>query len=154
VAPGDVPLDANGNAMLIFNGVEYDRLPASVAVSSINSPVTDTTVLAVYSPSPDLVTGVVNSVTIFALVYDDLEHTFSSSFRVTCFNEFLLTNLRLVGGSLANIVPLGHTGWVRLTSSGRPLLGSALNKGPIFNGGVNFRHLTLLNTYTILVPAF
>lgn len=154
VAAGDVPFDANGNAMLIFDGVEYDRLPASVAVSSINSPVTDATVLAVYSPTSNLVSGGSNSVTIFTLVYDDLEHTFSTSFRVSCFSEFSLANLRVVGGSMANIVPLGHTGWMRLTAANRPLLGSALNRGPIFNGGVNFRHLTLLHTYTILVPAF
>src|SRR5262249_9229444 len=105
-------------------------------------------------PTANLVSGGSNSVTIFTLVYDDLEHTFSTSFRIGCFSEFLLSNLRVVGGSLANIVPAGHTGWVRLTAAGRPLLCSALNRGPIFNGGVNFRHLTLLNTYTILVPAF
>jgi hypothetical protein len=150
---GTVSPNGDGTASLIFDGVEYDRLPQVVAVSSFNSQMTDSTHLAIYSPTNNLMTEGASSIGIFTLVYDDAEHVRSTSFRVSCYAQIPLSSLRVING-LNNFVPAGHTGWVRLSCSGRPLLGAVLHLGPFFNGGHNLHHLTLLDSYTILVPAW
>jgi hypothetical protein len=150
----DVTPNGDGTASLNFNGIDYDRMPASVAVSSFNSQVTHSTNLAIYSPSDDLITGNSNTLSIFAVIYDDHEKPFSASFRINCFTQMPLSSIRVLQGGLNNVVPAGRTGWIRLSASGHPLLGAVLTRGPVFNGGHNFHHLTFLDSYTILIPSF
>jgi hypothetical protein len=154
ISAGSVASNGDGTASLVFNGTEYDRLPSTVAVSSFNSQLTDSTNLVIYVPSGNLALGGVTSTTVFTLLYDDVENVFSTSFRIQCVGNIPLTSLRVLGGGINKVVPAGRTGWIRMSASGRPLLGAVLSQGPVFNGGHNFHHLALLNTYTILVPAF
>lgn len=153
-SPGGVEPNGDGTAFLIFDGVEYDRLPAVVAISNFNTQVIDSTNLIIYSPSANLLSGNVVSTNVFTIVYDDAETPFSTSFRIQCIGYLPLTSLRILNGGLNKIVPIGRTGWVRMSGGGRPLLGAVLNKGPVFNGGHNLHHLSLLPTYTIAVPSF
>lgn len=149
---GPVATFGNG-ANLVFDGRQYEQLPAVVAVSSFNSQTTDSTNLAIYSPSNNLITGSSTAVSVFALVYDDAEHAFSTSFTVPCYRQFPLAGLRISSG-FNNAVPAGRTGWIRMSASNRPLLGAVLNRGPLFNSGHNLHHLSLFGTYTITVPVF
>jgi hypothetical protein len=153
LSPGDV-IPNDGIASLIFNNVEYGRLPSVLGASSFNSQVTHSTNLAIYSPSANLITGASVATTIFTLVYDDAENVHSTSIRVVCYIQTPLTSLRIAGGSINQIVPAGHTGWLRLNATTRPILGAILTRGPVFNGGHNLHALVLLPTYTINVPAF
>lgn len=157
-APGPVLDNGDGTANLVFDAGggtnSYDRLPRVVAVSSFNSQTTDSTKLAIYTPVANLLTGSTFSPNIFTLVFDDAEHALSTSFRVDCYDQVPLSSLR-VAGTLNGVVPQGRTGWIRMyETSGRPLLGAVLNKGPKFNGGHNLHHLTLTPSYTITVPVF
>jgi len=154
VSPGPVTPNGDGTASLIFNGAEYDRLASVVAVASFNSQVTDSTNLAIYSPTNNLVTGNPVTTNIFTLVYDDTERAFSTTTRVVCYNQIPLTSLRVLSGGLNSVVPAGRTGWIKLNGQGRPLLGAVLNRGPIFTGGINLHNIALLPTYTITVPSF
>ncbi len=154
VSPADVLADENGVASLIFDGVEYEKLPASVALSSFNSQVDASTQVNIYIPSSNLITGGSAGTTLFLLVYDDVERVFSTSARVGCYTTIQLTSLRISGGGINTIVPSGRTGWIRFNGSGRPLLGASTQRNSVFAGGHNLHALTLLPTYTIQVPAF
>ena len=83
-----------------------------------------------------------------------MERVFSTTTRVICYSTFQLSILRIAGGNINNIVPSGRTGWVRFNGNGRPLLGASIQRGPVFAGGHNLHTLSLLNTYTIQIPAF
>jgi hypothetical protein len=154
ISAGDVLPDVEGNAGLIFNGSEYERLPASVAVSSFNSQADANTQVNIYVPSANLTTGGASSTNLFILVYDDTEKVLSTSARVSCYLTLQLSSLRLTGGNINNFVPSGRTGWVRISGSGRPLLGASIQRGAVFTGGHNLHALTLLPTYTIQIPSF
>jgi hypothetical protein len=154
-SPGDVVPSGDGTAALIFDDADYERLPASVALSNFNSQATDNTQVNIYSPSANLITGgSLSSSTIFTLVYDDAERVFSTSTRFVCYGVIQLSSLRVAGGSLNTIVPAGRTGWIRFNGGGRPLLGASIQRGPVFMGGHNLHALTLLPSYTITIPAF
>jgi len=155
ISSDDVLSNGDGTASLKFDGAEYERLPATVALSSFNSQVDANTQVNMYVPAANLITGASpSSANIFTLVYDDTERVFSTTTRVTCYATFQLTSLRIAGGSLNSIVPTGRTGWIRLNGGGRPLLGASIQTGRVFSGGHNLHALTLLPTYTINIPSF
>lgn len=70
---GDVIPDQFGTANLNFNGVDYEQLPQSLAVSTFNSQTTDSNTLVIYSPSSNLIIGAVSTVNVFTLLYNDAE---------------------------------------------------------------------------------
>lgn len=152
---GGVGPNADGvGADILFNGVEYERLPSAVGLSSFNSQVTDSTQINLLIPTNNLLLGTPPPTTsIFTLVYDDVETTYSTTVRVSCYSTFLVSSLRITGG-INNKITAGRTGWIRFNGSGRPVLGFAQNRGSIFNGGHNLHALQLLNSYTITVPSF
>ena len=154
VSSADVLPDIDGTASLIFNGTEYERLPASVALSSFNSQVDANTQVNIYVPSANLITGGASTTSLFLLVYDDTERVVSTTARVGCYTTIQLSSLRVVGGGINNLVPTGRTGWIRFTGGSRPLLGASIQRGSVFSGGHNLHALTLLPTYTIQIPAF
>jgi hypothetical protein len=151
---GGVMADPDGGAALLFNGVEYERLPSSIGLSSFNSQVTDSTQVNLLIPTSNLLIGTPPPATrLFTIVYDDAENPFSTNVSVSCYATFLVSSLRITGGVNTKI-PAGRTGWIRFSGSGRPVLGFAQNRGPVFNGGHNLHVLQLLSSYSITVPAF
>lgn len=63
----------------------------------------------------------------------------------------LLSDLRTAGG-IISFSKAGRAGWIKLMAAAeQPLLGAAYTRGPLFNGALNFRTLSLLKTYTITV---
>lgn len=161
-AAGEAVPDSSGVTNLIFDGrtsgagVEnsYERLPMSLGLASFNSQTADSSALSIYSPTSSLVLGAVNSVSIFTLLYNDVEVALSSSFQVRCYRYETLTSLFNRGGGINRHVPAGRTGWIRMTASGAPLLGSVLGKGNVFTGAHNLHALSLLPSYSIQVPVF
>lgn len=153
-SPGTVAPNGDGTASLVFNDAEYERLPNQLAVSSFNSQTQDSTNLAIYSPSSNLMLGNVETVSVFALLYNDAEVAISSSFTVRCYRYESLLSLFNRGVGINRHVPAGRTGWIRLSSAARPLLGSVITRGPVFQGGYNLHALSLLSSHTILVPSF
>lgn len=153
-SPGDVLPDGNGVTALVFNDAEYERLPTVLGLATFNSQTTDSTSLAIYSPSSNLVIGAVNTVSVFSLLYNDVEVALSSSFTIRCYRYETLTALFNRGGGINRHVPAGRTGWIRMTASGSPILGSVLGRGPVFTGAHNLHAISLLPSYTIEVPNF
>lgn len=154
---GPVDQGVDATASMVFDGGNtpnsYDKLPGMVAISTFNSQTTDSTIFALYYPSRNLLTGEASSVSIFGIMYNDLEQSRSLTFNINCYTQVALTSLRVLNG-INNFVPRGSTGWLKMSATSRPLLGVVLNKGQIFNGGRNLSTISLFNTYTITVPAF
>jgi hypothetical protein len=153
-SPGDVQPDGNGQTILNFNGVDYEQLPSSLAVATFNSQTVDSNMLSIFSPSNNLMIGGVVSTSVFTLLYNDAEVAISSSFTVSCYlyNSFVALFNR--GGGINRHVPSGRTGWIRMSSTSRPIMGSVFGKGPVFVGGHNLHALSLLSSYSIVVPGF
>lgn len=151
---GDVAPDGNGQTVLNFNGVDYEQLPSSLAVATFNSQTVDTNMLSIFSPSTNLMIGGVTPTSVFTLLYNDAEVAISSSFTVNCYLYNSFTALFNRGGGVNRHVPSGRTGWIRMTASGRPIMGSVFGKGPVFVGGHNLHALALLGSYSIIVPSF
>ncbi len=153
-APDNILPKDDGSYSLIFNGVIYEQLPATVAVSSFNSQSTDFSSLTIYSPTNDLTYGSVDSISVFTLIFNEMEKSISSSFAFRCYKTENFNVLFNRGGGINNHVPSGRTGWIRMSASGRPLLGSVITKGPVFSGGYNLHPITLLGSYEITLPVF
>lgn len=153
-SPGPIEAKLDGSFSLLFNGVDYEQLPTQLAVSSFNSQATETSNLIIYSPSANLTIGAVDTVNVFTLIYDDAEKSISSSFSVRCYRNTSFTALFNRGGGINSRVPAGRTGWIRLNATSRPILGSVITRGPVFQGGYNLHALSLLSSYEITLPVF
>src|SRR5215831_2056462 len=148
-----VPADcgeASVSTTVFFDGVNYNRLPRVLADDSIPSRIdSNDTKLIVNRIGGNLVTGAATLGTLFAVVYDDAENTFSTSFSGSCHLEFSIgaNNLPRVVGGWNALLPAGHTAWMKFWStSDIGILGAAINFNAAaagFNGGHNLHKLTL-----------
>jgi hypothetical protein len=108
----------------------------------------------------DLITGAATLGTLFAVVYDDAENTFSTSFSGACHLEFSIGagNLPRVVGGWNALLPAGHTAWMKFWSTNNiAILGAAINFNAAaagFNGGHNLHKLTLTDTAVLVIPIF
>lgn len=146
---GSIINNGNGTLSLVFDGVTYDRLPRTVALSTFNSQTTDSTCLLLYSPQ-NLFIGEAPSLSVFGLMFNELERSGSFSLTIDCYTEIPLGSIR-VPYTVNGFIPNGQTGWLKVYTS-RPLLGASLSKGPRFTGGRNLTTLTLHPTWSIIVP--
>jgi hypothetical protein len=152
-------------ASLRFTGVaensSYNRLPRVLADDSIPSRLDgNDTKLIVNRVSGDLRTGAASLGTLFAVIYDDAENTFSTTFSGNCHLEFSIgqNNLPRVVGGWNALIPSGHTGWMKFWSTNEiAILGAAINFNAStagFNGGHNLHKLTLTQSGAYVVPVF
>ena len=146
--------NGDGTASVIFNGIEYDRMPSMLAASNFNSQVDHSTNLAMVAPMTNYLAGNPTNVNVFTLIYNDVENAFSTNLQVRCIRQIPLLSLRVTGGNVNAIVRIGRTGWIRLNAINAPILGSILQRGPIFTGGHNLHPVALLPTFTANIPAF
>jgi hypothetical protein len=153
-SPGDVAPNGDGTASIVFNGIDYDRMPSMLAASNFNSQVDHSTNLALVAPMTNYLAGNPTNVNVFTLVYNDVEQAFSTTLQVRCLRQIPLLSLRVSGGNVNAIVGVGRTGWIRLNAINAPILGSIIQRGPIFTGGHNLHPIALLPTFTVRVPAF
>ena len=152
-------------AALFFDGLllagSYNRVPRVLADDSIPSRLDgNDTKLIVNRVGGNLVTGAATLGTLFAVIYDDAENTFSTSFTGNCHLELSLgaNNLPRVVGGWNALIPAGHTGWMKFWStSDIGILGSAINFNAAasgFNGGHNLHKLTLSAAANYVIPIF
>ncbi len=147
---------------LNFDGYEYGRLPATVAVSNLPSRVdSNDTMLIINRPSGNLASGADAIGTLAGILYNDAENAFSFSFSTNqCQIKFSVTNtLPRTTPRFTTVVPTGRTGWMKLfTYTGAPLLGAVINlnqsvASAAFNQGHNLHKLRLTNS-SISIPIF
>ena len=174
------PINSDGQtATLFFNGAQYDFLPQTLVLDSFPSQVAGigapagNTALYVYSPLPNLTAPDTFSGSLFFLLYDDQEHSFSGTMSLNCFlssSKQRISSVRTTP-NVNTIVPSGHTGWASfyglgdrtvtsntaggtLTLSNFPLMGATATRLGNFNGGHNLRLATTFIGYSITIPVF
>ncbi len=179
--PYSSPLNSDGTtSTLFFNGSQYDFLPYSMMldsfpsqVSGVGAPLADTR-LYVYTPLNNLALGGTDfRGTIFFLVHDDMENSYSGQLPLVCYltsDKQRITSVRTTP-NLNTIVPAGRTGWTKFYAFGSqtivcnpnggtiqlanaPLLGATATKIGSYSGGYNLRYATTFNApgYSITIP--
>lgn len=148
-----------------FNGTTgYNRAAATVAADNIPSrqDLNETTVI-LNSLTGNLSSAMGSVGTMFGLLYDDVEVSYSFSISVGCHTRVTLSDTTpRTAPRFTTVIPAGRTGWMKLyTNSAAALVGAMVNKNPnvdsrpdVFNGGHNLHHLTLSTTGAIAIPVF
>ncbi len=149
-------LPANNNvAEMAFNDTMYDSLPAQLAADNVPSQGTNAgngnaTVLSLFRPVANLAGGVTSASVTFT-VNNSTGQATTTTQSIGCYSDVRLTSLRL-NPTLATILSVGKTGWVRIsaTDSG-PLLGAQFNTGQ-YTSGASMRAVTYAADYRISIP--
>ncbi|HZS09735.1 MAG TPA: HYR domain-containing protein [Blastocatellia bacterium] len=163
-SPG--PVGRNNDAVsanLIFDGVNYDMLPAVGALSAVASQDDNSTTLGFARPPTTLLDGANTRGSISTVLFDDAFNTASTTLGKT---ETRLSTLKTNGNkAFTGVIDKGHRGWLKLNSA-TPLfawsntLGTApfTVAGNIWVGGGlsyggNLHYLSVSDFYQIEAPA-
>ncbi len=145
----------NNVAEMAFDDKMYDSLPAQVAADNVPSQGTNATngnatVVSLYRPVANLAGGT-SSTSVAFTVNNNTGQSTTTTQNIGCYNDLRLSSLRL-NPTLATILPLGKTGWIRMsaTDSG-PLLGAQFNSGQ-YASGASLRAVTYAIDYRISIP--
>lgn len=152
-------------ATLAFNGVNYARVPAVLALDSIASRADgNDTMLIVNRIGGNLGLGAATLGSIFGILYDDAEVSVSFSFSGSCqFRSSISNNFPRTTPRFETFIPAGRTGWLKIYAQGGVvgLTGAAINFNPntsssagAFNQGHNLHALTLNDQMTYVIPVF
>ncbi|MGH9799640.1 MAG: hypothetical protein ACRD82_04685, partial [Blastocatellia bacterium] len=146
----------NGTAEMIFDDVNYDRLPGQIAFDSVSSQVSaaNLTVLSLYRPLADF-TAIPNpavQLTGWSKNGSGVVTSSSGNLTATCYSDVAMSTFRLQPTTINQFVPSGSTAWFAASSSDlMPLMGAQLNSGE-FSTGSNARPLSFSSEYRIRVP--
>ncbi len=153
---GNVP-NTNGLAEMVFDDVNYDRLPAQIAFDGVpsQSASSNATLLSLYRPVTDL-TGAVPSSTVQVTGWgiNNQGQVISSTGNNSsaCYSEIAMGTFRLQPTPINQLVPSGATAWFAASSTDLlPLMGAQFNTGE-FNSGSNARPLSFATEYKIRIP--
>jgi hypothetical protein len=154
----------SSTATLNFDGQSYSRLPQTVALDSIYDRGTgNETLLVLNRIGGDLSIGADKLGAISGLLYNDQENAYSFTFNPsTCqFRSVLSNNFPRTTPRIESVIPAGHTGWLKLSSTNMALTGAAFNRNPnasasagAFNGAHSLHGMTLNAGVSITIPVF
>ncbi len=165
--PGGLPAcDANANtAALNFDGISYNRTPATLALDNIGSRADgNDTLLIVNRIGGNLGIGASSLGTLFGIFYDDAEAALSFSVTGGCqLRNSITNNFPRTTPRFETFIPAGRTGWLKVfnQTGAVGITGAAINFNPnaassagAFNQGHNLHHLTLNNQMSYIIPVF
>lgn len=151
-------------ATVRFDGQRYNRLPRALALASLASLADgNATLLVLNRINGDLSARVSPLGKFFGLLYDDVERSFSFTAEGGCqFRQILSEQFPRTAPRYAQVIPSGHTGWLRLwAGEDYGLLGAALNFNPnvagsalAYLGGRNLHKLTFTASVSLTVPLY
>jgi len=149
--------NTNGLAEMVFDDVNYDRLPAQIAFDGVPSQAaaSNATILSFYRPVSDL-TGAVPSASVQVTGWgkNNQGQVISSAGNLSsaCYSDVALGTFRLQPTPVNQLLPAGTTAWFAASSTDLlPLLGAQFNSGE-FNSGTNARPLSFTAEYKIRIP--
>ncbi|MGE0132750.1 MAG: hypothetical protein AB7U82_32125 [Blastocatellales bacterium] len=154
---GAAPATSGNEAEMIFDDVNYDRLPAQIAFDGVPAQNNgmNATIFSLYRPVANLGGSVASdNVLITGWGTDDQNQVVTSKgdVSVTCYSEVTVSSLRLAPAPISQLLPPGSTAWFAAsTMDMQPLLGIHLNSGES-NSGANARALSLSSEYRIRIP--
>lgn len=152
---GVIP-NVNGLAEMIFDDVNYDRLPGQIAFDSVPSQVgaANLTVVSVYRPLTDFssVPSAAVQITGWSKNNSGVVATSAGNQNSTCYTDVTMSTFRLQPTVINQFIPPGSTAWFAASAVDLlPLMGAQFNTGE-FNGGNNARPLTFSAEYRIRIP--
>lgn len=145
----------NNVAEMAFDNTTYDRLPAQLAADNLPSQGTsaanaNATVLSLYRPLSNLAGGAPSAQLTFTLNNSTGQSTTGTQ-SIGCYVDMRLSTLR-VNPTIATILPLGKTGWMRISANDNgPLIGAQFNSG-LYNSSASLRAVTYAADYRITIP--
>lgn len=152
------------SADLLFDDVNYDRLPATQALNAVPSQSDHATNLSYAAPPASLLEGSNIRGALQGVLYDDTTLSQTAAIGRT---EIKLGTIRatLASPPITNIIGSGHKGWLKLLSA-RTFLGSASSLTSLsfsvdqfgnwtggYNGGLNLHTLAAADTTKLAMPA-
>lgn len=149
--------NVNGFADMVFDDVNYDRLPGQIAFDSVSSQVgtANATLLSMYRPPADL-SGAVSSTSVqltgFGKNNQGQVASSTGNLSSACYSDVTLGSFRLQPTAINQLLPSGSTAWFAASATDLlPLMGAQFNSGE-FNSGGNARPLTFSAEYKIRIP--
>ncbi|MFN0111327.1 MAG: choice-of-anchor Q domain-containing protein [Blastocatellia bacterium] len=163
---GGLPV-CDGNSVttqLDFNGVSYNRIPATLALSNIGSRADgNDTLLIVNRIGGNLGIGASTLGSLFGILYDDAENALSFSVAGNCqLRNSISNNFPRTTPRFESFIPAGRTGWLKIfnQTGSVGITGAAINfnanaasSAGAFNQGHNLHGLTL-TTSSYVIPVF
>jgi len=150
-------------ATLSFDGLQYARLPQTLAIDNIPSAVDgNSTLVVVINPTGDLRLSANRVGNLFGLMFNDAE--IPSSYVMTSdrcqLKEVLSNTFPRTVPRFRTLIPAGRSGWLKLAAvDGRALLGVVINANPLagvlssaFTQGHNMHILSLAPTASLVIP--
>ena len=152
-------------ATLNFDGVSYDRVARTLALSGVGSRADgNDTMLILNRIGGNLGIGAASLGTLFGILYDDSENALSFNVTGGCqLRSSLTNNFPRTTPRFEQFVPAGRTGWLRIyrPDADMGIAGSAINfntgassSAGAFNQGHNLHVLTLSNAASYVIPVF
>lgn len=144
-------------AEMIFDDVNYDRLPAQLAFDGVPSQSNgvNATTLAFYRPPSTLASAPSNvsiQVTAWGRDNDGAVVSASGNASTACYGNLALGSFRLAPRTINQLLPFGATGWLAVSAGDNlPVLGAQFNSGE-YNSGNNGRALSFSAEYRIRLP--
>lgn len=157
--------DNSVTAQLNFNGVSYNPLPRVLAADNLPDRASgNETMLILDSIGGSLLTSATKLGSMFGLLYDDAENSFSFSFYfdICQFRAILSNNFPRTAPRYSQIIPPQRSGWMKLwQADDAAIIGAMINFNPnhrsnpsAFNQGHNLHALTFTNAATLTIPVF
>ncbi|MGE0882837.1 MAG: hypothetical protein AB7P14_04785 [Blastocatellales bacterium] len=152
-------------ATINFDGVQYNRVPAVLALSNLPSRADgNDTMIIINRIGGNLGIGASTLGSLFGLLYDDAENVLSFSVTGGCqLMASISNNFPRTTPRVETFIPAGRSGWMKIynQTGAIGILGAFINKNDnagasagAFNGGSNLHKLTLTPTSTYTVPVF
>jgi hypothetical protein len=144
---------------LAFDGLSYNPLPRTLAVSGLSSIANGfSSLLVVNRIGGDLGTGAATLGSLFGLLYDDQEasQSFTLPGNVCQLRGVLGNNFPRTVRRYTTVLPAGRSGWMRFAAVADEAITGALlveaQNG--LGGGHNLHHLTTTSTATLTIPVY
>jgi HYR domain len=151
-------------ANLLFDDVNYDRLPATTAMAFVTNQADNATTLGLSRAPASLLDPPITRAVATVTLHDEMLASFSASLSRT---EMRLNQIRasVLTPPITNTIQPGQSGWLKLLSNS-PVMAWSLNRAarPFttaangawrggFSGDGNLHVLTTAESYTLNVPA-
>ncbi|MEK7833805.1 MAG: hypothetical protein AAB401_22145 [Acidobacteriota bacterium] len=152
-------------ATLNFDGVNYTRAAATLALSNVGSRADgNDTLLILNRIGGNLGIGAATLGTLFGILYDDAENALSFSISGLCqLRSSLSNNFPRTTPRFETFIPAGRTGWLKMNNQTGAIgmTGAAINfnanaasSAGAFNQGHNLHALTLSSGQSYIIPVF
>jgi hypothetical protein len=144
---------------LAFDGLSYNALPRTLAVSGLPSIANGySSLLVVNRIGGNLTTGAEKLGSLFGLLFDDQEmsQSFTLAGNVCQLRGVLGNNFPRTVPRYTSVIPAGRSGWMKFAAAAdEAITGVVIQEGlDRLGGGHNLHHLTTTSSATLTIPVY